>query len=325
MQLVEAASELGRTRTISKIRGPLQYNCEQAGFKAYSFYLGMSISLSEAKQLAQLVQQVYEQILEIYLQQPPPGTFLQFMETSRALFYQLAMPSLRLPPVQHLAETLEPALLQLQTNSLTTRHPRILGFLTTQFRFSTQAILKSLTTYEQVLLTPYLKFLEEQICMPWQRICAVASTYPADSPILVLLGQLLAASDDIARQVYDQATQQYPIHHSRRGMLTHPDVAASMLRDLVMFQSYLGLTVLEQQMAAVEEELLPLCQMVLPNVGLKWDQVEQILELLLDEIQARVEPQQKELLSSYTQSLQTLFTLSTPNEIIWKSGKFLSN
>jgi hypothetical protein len=325
LQLVEAASESGRTQTVNKVRRFLQYNCEQAGFRAYSFYLGISISLVEAKQLAQFVKQVYEQTLEIYLQQPPPSSFLKFIEASGALFSHLARSSLRLPAVHYLAEALEPVLLQLQINSLSAQGPLVLGFLTTQFCFSTQLILKQLTVYEQVLLAPYLKFLEEQICMPWQRVCAAASNYPSDSPTLALIWQLLAASDDIAQSVCRQAADRYPLHHARRGAFTHPDVAASMYRDLVMFQSYLGLAVLERQMQAVERELLPLCQVVLPNVGLKWKLVEQILKLLLDEIQVRIEPTQRTLISPYTQAMQTLFNRSTPVAAAWEVEKTLLN
>jgi hypothetical protein len=325
LQLVEAASKPGRAQTVDKVRRSLQFNCEQAGFRAYSFYLGMSISLAEAKRLAQSVKQVYEQILDIYLQQPALSSFLKFIETSRDLFNHLGTPALRLPCVQQLTKTLEPVLLQLQANHFAAQDPRAIGFLTTQFCFSTQAILNRLTVYEQVLLTPYLKFLEEQVCMPWQRICAAAANYPPDSPTLVLLRQLLAVSDDIAHCVHQEATHCYPLYHSRRGVFTHPGVAASMVRDLVMFQSYLGLSVLEQQMLAVERELLPLCQVVLPNVGVKWELVGQVLKLLLQEIQARIEPKERELLSPYTQALQALFTPAPPTDIVWSAEKILWN
>jgi hypothetical protein len=198
-------------------------------------------------------------------------------------------------------------LLKLQKHHLDYENPLAIGFLTTHFRFSNQKILEPLSPIEQILLSPYLKFVEEQVCMPWQQICATAANYPVESPIFGLVEQLFAASTTVARTVYHQAAQWYPVHRSRRGTIGSPDVAASTIRDLNMIQSYLCLCILEGDTAVAEQELLLLCQAVLPNVGVQWELIEYIVQLLLTEISARVAPDYLEYLSPYTEALQSLF------------------
>jgi hypothetical protein len=61
-------------------------------------------------------------------------------------------------------------------------------------------------------------------------------------------------------------------------------------------------------MRAVEEELLPLCIMVFPSIDVSWELVEQLLPLLVAEIQARVSPEQVQLLLPYTEAMQQLFS-----------------
>ena len=61
-------------------------------------------------------------------------------------------------------------------------------------------------------------------------------------------------------------------------------------------------------MRAVEEELLPLCIMVFPSIDVSWELVEQLLPLLVAQIQARVSPEQVQLLLPYTEAIQQLFS-----------------
>jgi hypothetical protein len=98
----------------------------------------------------------------------------------------------------------------------------------------------------------YLKFIEEQVCIPWQRLCAVAANHLPGSPTLIMIEHLLEMSPTIAQSVYSQARQSYPHHRSRRGSLSDSGITASTLRDLNMVQGYLWLCVLEGSMEAIE-------------------------------------------------------------------------
>lgn len=308
--LVECISKAGRAHTVDRVKRLLRLNCEMAGLEANSLfsYIPNIVNLAEARYLAGYVEQVYEAVLEAYLEQPPPNRYLQFIDASSTLFSKLALPSLLLPTITRLADTLEPILLQLQNTYLNSGDRRTIGFLTTQFHFSTREVLKQLTPCEQVLLTPYFKFVEEQVCIPWQRVCAAGSRHLASSPELMLVEQLLSNSQQIAEQVYDQTTLQYGHTCSRRGTFTNSNIAASTIRDLIMFQGYLWLCVLENSMVAIEEELLPLCQTVFPAIGVRWDLVEYAIQLLTDEIHSRLNTTQLSLLSPYTQALRVIFS-----------------
>jgi hypothetical protein len=76
-----------------------------------------------------------------------------------------------------------------------------------------------------------------------------------------------------------------------------------------MFQGYLSLCVLEESMASVQEELLPLCMMVFPAVDVSWELVEQMTRLLMNEVLARVSKENKSVLVPYTTAMQQVFKL----------------
>lgn len=313
-ELISTASSEGRAKTVATASRFLQISCELAGLETNHFYnyLPNIIHLSEIRRMAQSVRSVYDKLLHIYVQQPTPNYFLKFIDSSRELFVKLAMPFLVLPAITQLAEDLTPVLLQFQAEHLNVRDPRAIGFLTTQFHFSNREILKQLSPYEQVLLTPYLKFIEEQVCIPWQRVCAVAAKYLTNSPTFTVVETLLPLCSDISEAVHRQAVQRYPNYHSRRGKLINPEVASSTIRDLTMFQGYLILSLLEDDMTVVEQELLPLCLMVFPSIRVQWELAQQVLALLMNDILSRVKPRQRELLLPYTQSFQLLFANATP-------------
>lgn len=310
LELVEFAATAARSRTTEKVKHLLQLDCEVASLKANTLfaYIPNIVDLAEARVLAGSVQQVYDRTLTIYMRQKPPSQYLKYLDTSATLFSKLALTSLMLPLLQQLADELEPTLLNLQNQYVAAKDARAIGFLTTQFHLSSREVFKRLTLTEQVLLTPYFKFVEEQVCIPWQRICAAAANHLSGSPSFKLVEQAIGQSQSIAEAVYQQAAKRYPKHTSRRGSLVQPDIAASTIRDLNMVQGYLWLCVMEQNMQAIEQELLPLCIMVFPSIEVKWDLVEQMLQLLVEEIHSRLNPPQQKLLSPYTRSMVEIFT-----------------
>lgn len=315
-QLVEAATPEGRKQTVAKLKRLIQINCECAAIKtdALFSYIPNVVNLSESNKLGKFVAQVYETALLVYQQQPP----LPDLQTKPSWFFQnegnndvskdLEMSGLGTREIEQLVRSLEPDLLQLQKQHLIVNDPRAIGFMTTQFHFSTQLVLNRLTPAEQVLISPYFKFIEEQVCMPWQRICNAAASHNPSSQKLAVVEQLLPQSYEIASDVYHRAVRLYPYSSSLRGNLSHPGIMASTLRDLQMFQSYLCLSVLEGNMDSVELALVPLCVMVFPSIGVTWKLVRQMLQLLMDELVSRLEPEQKSIVLPYTQSMQQLFS-----------------
>lgn len=312
-QLVEVTSTEGRAKTVATLKRLLQVNCECAAIKTDTLfsYIPNVVNLTESERIAHRVGQIYTKALEIYEQQSPLPVSLKAIQSSfvkDADFSSDIFTQWTLLEIQQLASALEPLIQKLQEQHLLAKNDRAIGFLTTQLHFSTQLILKSLTLPEQVFIRPYFSFIEEQVCIPWQRVCCAAGNHPLGSPTLAVVEQLLRSSHEIASTVYHRAAQLYPDTRSLRGGLLHPGVMASTTRDLQMFQSYLCLCVLEKSMAAMEQELLPLCVLVFPSIEVTWKLVGQMLQLLVDELMVRVQPSQMLLLLPYTQAMQELFS-----------------
>ncbi len=316
-ELVEATSKEGRAKTAAKVQRLMQTNCECAGIRTDILfaYIPNVVNLSETQRLAQCVVQVYGKAIEIYKQQPPlPASLVEVSQPvgtvnlSSNAFLESARPAVEVPEMEQFAMILEPVLQQLREQHRLAKDQRSRGFISTQFHFSTELVLQKVTPIEQVLLKPYFKFVEEQVCIPLQRVCYAAAVHVFDSPTLAIVEQLLPLSREIASTAYRRATQLQPNYRSLRGGLSHPRVMVSTLRDLEMLQVYLWVCLLEGNMASVEQELLPLCMMVFPSVEVTCELVKQMLQLLMDELITRVKPAYKHRLLPYTQAMQQLFS-----------------
>lgn len=315
-ELLETASSEGRNKTVAKLQRMVEINCKCAGIQTNVIfsYIPNVVSLTEGQHIARTASQVYQKVLEVYQEQSPSPALLATksqegtVNCSTDAFRSSTMLRLSLEEVKHLATTLEPVLLRLQEQHLLAPDRRTIGFMSTQFHLTSKLVLARLTLPEQLLLSPYFKFVEEQVCIPWQRICTAAAMHDLDSPTLTLVQQMLPASGEIALRVYGRAAQLCPNLRSRRGQLSEQGVRTSSIRDIEMFQGYLWLCALEGNMTPVEQELLPLCIMVFPSIEVSWELVEQLMPLLMTEIQKRLKPEQFRILLPYAHAMQQLFS-----------------
>jgi hypothetical protein len=293
--LLEASSAQGRALTATKLKDSiLNSNCQMALIQAKSLYsyIPNILDLNEARRITQFAFRVYKKLLQIYQQQ-------SVTDTSSTVW--------GIPAIADLAYALEPILMVFQEQHIASKDWRALGFMTTQLNFSNRLIEKKLAPDEKVLLAPYLKFVEEQVAMPWQRVCATAAKYELGSPELNLVEQMMPASCEIAKTVFDKLLEWVPDHRSRRGELKEANVTHSCLRDLNMFQAYIWLCFLNQSIEPLEKELLPLCVMVVEGVGIKWELTEKWCEVLAVEMESRVTQEQKVMLRPYTQGMCEVF------------------
>lgn len=315
-ELVETVSPEGRAKTISKLERLLDIHCKCAGIQTNALfsYIPNIMNLWESQRIAELAGQVYRKALDVYQQQSPSPDWFAEMPTMGTVNFSTyakwwwTIPGLELSALKQLTKAVDGSYQELRSQYLSAKDSRAIGFMSTQFHLSSRLLTNRLTISEQLLLNPYFKFLEEQVCIPWQRVCAASAKYELNSLAFAIVEQLLPISTEIAKTVHRQAVRLNPNHHSLRGKLDTPDVKASSIRDIEMFQGYLWLCVLEGNMTAVEKELLPLCRMVFPAVNVTWELVEQLLPLLVNEIQARVEPEQMKVVLPYTQAMQQLFS-----------------
>ncbi|KOP26381.1 hypothetical protein AMR41_10460 [Hapalosiphon sp. MRB220] len=303
--LVANASPEGRVLTSARLKkNLLDINCQMGCIQAKTFYsyIPNIVDLNEARLITQFAFRVYKQTLEFYEKSSIQEHLSQIKINEN---HDISV--LGISEITKLAYLLEPVLLVFQEQHIISKDWRSLGFMTTQINFTNQLILKKLTSTEKILLTPYLKFIEEQVAMPWQRLCAKAAKYEVDSPELNLIEQMMSATPEIAESIYHQLVELLPNHYSRRGELSHPSIKHSCLRDLSMFQAYLWLCFLEKSMESIERELLSLCVMVVKGVGIKWEMTEKWCQILVDEISNHLNTEQKMLLWPYLQEMQQLF------------------
>jgi hypothetical protein len=296
-QIVRTSAPAGRHETVNQLKRSLQLSCERAGLMANTLfsYIPNVVNLSDAQRIAASATRLYEQTLDFYEQQAPASASF------------VLMPSLGVRAIAQLSEDLDLALQDLRVQHLAAKDPRAIGFLSTQFHFSTQFLLDKLTPAERLLLSPYFKFLEEQVCIPWKRICEAAAEHSSHSPRLALVQQMLPRSRDIAAAVFRRIVKLNPRYQSQRGSLSDPSVTASSLRDIQMFQGYLWLSILEGSTASIEEELVPLCVMVYPTVGVTWKLAHEGVQVLIEELKFRMQPEHIEILLPYAESMQYFF------------------
>ncbi len=309
--LVNAASAEGRALTAAKLHERLiEIRCRMAELQTNALYgyIPNILDLAEAKRLPDYAFQIYAKLIEIYQQQSLNIELLPSVPSMAAVVLpHRTLAAWGMPAIDELATALEPVLLEFQEQHIISKDWRTLGFITTLLNFTNQLLPSKLTVPEQVLIKPYLKFIEEQVALPWQRVCTAAAAYEVGSPAFALVERMFPASHDIAKSAYQRLVQLLPEHRSRRGALNNPGINHSCIRDLEMFQAYLWLCFLEQSLAPVEEELVDLCVMVLPSVDVKWEMIELWNQVLADEVLSRVTPDERALLLPYTEGLQQAF------------------
>ncbi|KYC38488.1 hypothetical protein WA1_35450 [Scytonema hofmannii PCC 7110] len=332
-ELVKAAWPEARALTAAKLlKTVLERTSYQAVLQAKSLYEYIpDIIDSQAEQrITQFACKVYQTLLSFYQQQSGIVVTPIVKQMTSGNTEETTLVLRTIPSIEKLFNELEQSLLKYQEQHFIAKEQRVLGFLTTLFNFTNQLLINQLTPAEKVLLCPYFKFLEEQVAMPWQRVCAAAAKHQLGSPALALVQQMFPIANEISSIVYCRLLQLLPNYRSLRGSLGHPDVAHSCLRDLDMFQAYLWLCVLEESLRPMEQELVPLCVMVMPSVGVKWEMTNQWKRQLVDEIESRVPPEQKPLLLNYTQGMESAFfaarqRLGHPGDIIEIPSEFGDN
>ncbi len=308
---LEAASAEGRALTVAKFKNDLLLiNSQMAWIKTNSLYSEFPnvFDFIEARYITDSAFLLYNQMLSIYQKQSltiPSYTAKKSQVKDKYENNSLILS--QISPIEDLAYVLEPILMEFQNQYFICQDWRAIGFMTTQLKFTNNFILDELTPIEQFLLRPYLKFIEDQIAIPWERVCAAASKYKLGSPRLTLIEQILSASEEISKAVYCQLVEFFPNYYSCSGRLSDPNVAHSIIRDLNMFQAYLCLCILEHSLAPVKEELLPLCEIVMEKLNVKGEILESCIQILVDEIIWRVKPEHYAILLPYVQGLQQAF------------------
>ncbi len=224
--------------------------------------------------------QIYQTALSAYAQEIPPPKFSTWIATDLGKIRQ-----------KYIAND-----------------PRVLGFISMQFHYSGQMLLQLTPPAQRPLLSVYLKVIDDHLYMPLQRAYQAAAQHTYDAPQLQAVQQILPLCTEIATKIVEQVMQFYPNYHCYTGRLNDANIKISSVRDAEMFQVYLWVCVLENNISAVQQELFPLCVMLYPRLKVRWELVRQLIELVGIEIHSRLQPQQAVYFVPYYQSLWAMFS-----------------
>lgn len=187
--------------------------------------------------------------------------------------------------------------------------PRTIGFVSMQFHYTGQILLEWLSCEEQALWMPYLKVMDDHMYMPLKAAYEAAAKYNYNSPPLVAVQHLLPISSKIARNVCSQICRLHPSYQTYSGTLSETVVRTASIRDVEMFQVYLCLCALEQDMRAVQRELFPLCVMLYPSLKVKWRLVQDMLQAIGWEMHKHLLPEDVASFLPYLRTLTEMFSI----------------
>jgi hypothetical protein len=190
----------------------------------------------------------------------------------------------------------------------TENDPRLIGFVSMQFHYTSQMLLELLSPLEQMLVGAYFKVIDDHLYMPLQRAYNAAAQYEYNSPLLQAVHQWLPLGTDIATQICQQILREYPLYRSHGGKLSHSQVQISSIRDVEMFQVYLWVCALEGNIDVVQQELFPLCVMLYPPLRVDWELVRRLVSLLEQHIKINLKPKSFSVFEPYFLSLEQMFS-----------------
>jgi hypothetical protein len=190
----------------------------------------------------------------------------------------------------------------------TQNDPRVIGFVSMQFHYTSALLKNQLSPIEKTLLANCFQVIDDHLYMPLHRAYDAAANRPDNDPALIVVKRLIDCSGEISDRIVEQVAQMYPSYQTYSGVLSDPVVRISSRRDTEMFQIYLFVCLLEGSFSIVEEELFPLCIMLYPKLKVHWELVRQMLQCFGHEANAQLGDPLFAVLTPYLQSLRDMFS-----------------
>ena len=318
LKLTKLVSQAGRERTAQTLCDTLRLVSAQAWNKTEALLARevqrhhIDPKLINPWDIAADSFRIYDKVLAVYTQQAKP----QNISVSVAMgtgngsghFYEqeVEVETDRVPPSR--LATIVGGDIGVIRKKYTATDPRLIGFVSMQFHYTSQMLLELLSPVEQMLVGSYFKVIDDHLYMPLQRAYEAAANLDYNSPILQAVQHWLPLGTEIATSVCGRAVRQYPNYISYTGKLSNPVVRISSIRDVEMFQVYLWVCALENSIDVVQEELFPLCVMLYPPLKVNWHLVRSLIDLLYQEVRHRLQPTELNIFSSYLHALETMFS-----------------
>jgi hypothetical protein len=186
--------------------------------------------------------------------------------------------------------------------------PRVISFVSIQFHTTGELLLQELQPKTQELVRDYFKVIDDHLYMPLHRAYDAAAQHSLDSSALKLVQHFLPYSTEIAQSICQRVIEIYPNYRCLNGPLNKPVIRTSSVRDVEMFQIYLWVCLLENDLDALQMELFPLCVMIYPGLNVSWELVQQMIFLLGKEIQLRSNGIDVQVLMPFYAALREMFS-----------------
>jgi hypothetical protein len=190
----------------------------------------------------------------------------------------------------------------------TQNDPRVIGFVSMQFHYTSVLLKSQLSPIEKSLLANCFQVIDDHLYMPLHRAYDAAAKRPDDDPSLMAVRRLIDCSGEISDRIVEQVAQMYPSYKTYSGVLSDPMVRVSSRRDTEMFQIYLFVCLLEGSFGIVENELFPLCIMLYPKLKVHWELVRQMLQIFGQEANAQLGDHLFAVITPYLKSLRDMFS-----------------
>ncbi|MEH2418395.1 hypothetical protein [Nostoc sp.] len=314
--LSEIVSPEGRKRTAQKVLESLRSVSARAWNKTEQLLSkeikqhGIDLNLINPWEISGDSFNIYQKALDVYTQQTtsqPLSLVRNLVDSENPLYKQALDVYTEQVAPSKLATVIGGDIGKLR-KKYTSQDPRVIGFVSMQFHYTSQMLIESLEPIEQSLISTYFKVIDDHLYMPLQRAYEAAANHDSDSLALSAVQKLLPISTQIAKRICQRVIVLNPNYNSMSGGLSNPIVKTSSIRDVEMFQIYLWVCALETSCEAILQELFPLCVMLYPRLKVQWEVVRQMLHLLRQEIDISLTPQEAETLKPYFQVLWDMFS-----------------
>jgi hypothetical protein len=196
--------------------------------------------------------------------------------------------------------------------------PRVIGFISMQFFYTGQNLLKLLDPAQQPDVHAYFNVISDHLYMPLKRAFSAAGEHHSGSPQLKVVHQLLPQTTAIAKRIVAKVLASQGTYVCHSGVLNAPAIQISSVRDVEMFQVYLMVCILENNLSAIQDELFPLCVMLYPRLRVGWELIRQMGFLLGKELQTILTPEQMLLFKPFHEALWSMFSPEVFPEVVFE-------
>jgi hypothetical protein len=318
LDLARVVSQSGREQTAEKLLNALRFVSAQAWNKT-EMLLAKEVrrhqidpELINPWEIAADSFRIYDKVLSVYTQQ----SVSRPISVSVTLGGAHSSNPVCEKTIEVYTDRVEPSRLSVVVGSdigkirqkYTENDPRLIGFVSMQFHYTSQMLLELLSPLEQMLVGAYFKVIDDHLYMPLQRAYNAAAQHQYNSSILQAVHQWLPIGTDVATQICQQIIREYSIYRSYTGKLSNSQVQISSIRDVEMFQVYLWVCALEGNIGVVQQELFPLCVMLYPPLKVDWELVRRLVSLLEQHVKIHLKPKSFAVFEPYFLSLEKMFS-----------------